>query len=171
MTDLLWWVFASVAIGGALGTVTRRNPIASLMFLVLTFFALAGIYVLLNAHFIAAAQVIVYAGAILVLFLFVIMLLNLGHDYRSDLRSGGWIVLSFVTAGLIGWTVFRGVQDPAAIAQGAGPQGIEASLAQLNAVGAIAQPLFREFLIAFELTSILLLVAIVGAVLLAKRRV
>jgi NADH-quinone oxidoreductase subunit J len=171
MSDLLWWVFASVAIGGALGTVTRRNPIASLMFLVLTFFALAGIYVLLNAHFIAAAQVIVYTGAILVLFLFVIMLLNLGHDYRSDVRSGGWILVSFVAAGLIGAAVSRAVSDPAAIAAGTGQQDIEASLAQLNAVGAIGQPLFREFVIAFELTSILLLVAIVGAVLLAKRRV
>jgi NADH-quinone oxidoreductase subunit J len=171
MIDLLWWVFASVAIGGALGTVTRRNPIASLMFLVLTFFALAGIYVLLNAHFIAAAQVIVYAGAILVLFLFVIMLLNLGHDYRSDLRSGGWIVLGFIGAGILGWAVFRGVADPAAVVQRGGQEAIDASLEQLNAVGAIGEPLFREFLIAFELTSILLLVAIVGAVLLAKRRV
>jgi NADH-quinone oxidoreductase subunit J len=171
MIDLLWWVFASVAIGGALGTVTRRNPIASLMFLVLTFFALAGIYVLLNAHFIAAAQIIVYAGAILVLFLFVIMLLNLGHDYRSDLRSGGWIVLGFIGAGILGWAVFRGVADPAAVVQRGGQEAIDASLEQLNAVGAIGEPLFREFLIAFELTSILLLVAIVGAVLLAKRRV
>jgi NADH-quinone oxidoreductase subunit J len=171
MIDLLWWVFASVAIGGALGTVTRRNPIASLMFLVLTFFALAGIYVLLNAHFIAAAQVIVYAGAILVLFLFVIMLLNLGHDYRSDLRSGGWIVLGFIGAGILGWAVFRGVADPAAVVQRGGQEAIDASLEQLNAVGAIGEPLFREFLIAFELTSILLLVAIVGAVVLAKRRV
>ena len=171
MTDLLWWVFASVAIGGALGTVTRKNPIASLMFLVLTFFSLAGIYVLLNAHFIAAAQVIVYTGAILVLFLFVIMLLNLGHDYRSDLRSGGWIVLSFVAAGLIAGSVSSGIGDPAAIVQRNGQQAIEASLAELNAVGAIGEPLFREFVIAFELTSILLLVAIVGAVLLAKRRV
>ena len=171
MTDLLWWVFASVAIGGALGTVTRKNPIASLMFLVLTFFSLAGIYVLLNAHFIAAAQVIVYTGAILVLFLFVIMLLNLGHDYRSDLRSGGWIVLSFIAAGLIGGSVSSGIGDPAAIVQRNGQQAIDASLAELNAVGAIGEPLFREFVIAFELTSILLLVAIVGAVLLAKRRV
>jgi len=171
MVDLLWWVFASIAIGGAIGTVTRKNPIASLMFLVLAFFALAGIYVLLGAHFIAAVQVIVYAGAILVLFLFVIMLLNLGHDYRSDLRGGAWIVAGFVSAGVIGWAVFRSVTEPDAFVDRGGQQAIEASVRELNAVGAIAQPLFREFVVAFELTSILLLVAIVGAVILAKRRV
>jgi NADH-quinone oxidoreductase subunit J len=171
MADLLWWVFASVAIGGAIGTVTRQNPIASLMFLVLSFFALAGIYVLLGAHFIAAAQVIVYAGAILVLFLFVIMLLNLGHDYRSDLRGGAWIVAGFATAGLIGWSVFRGVTEPGAIVERGGQASIDASMRELNAIGVIAEPLFREFVVAFELTSILLLVAIVGAVLLAKRKV
>jgi NADH:ubiquinone oxidoreductase subunit 6 (subunit J) len=92
LTQLLWWVFASIAVGGGLGMVTRKNPVASLLFLVLTFFSLAAIYVLLGAHFIAAIQIIVYAGAIMVLFLFVIMLLNLGHDYQADLRGGLWIV-------------------------------------------------------------------------------
>jgi NADH-quinone oxidoreductase subunit J len=171
MSNLLWWVFASVAIGGALGTVTRRNPIASLMFLVVSFFALAGIYVLLGAHFIAATQIIVYAGAILVMFLFVIMLLNLGHDYRSDLRGGAWIVAGFVVAGVIGWAVYRGVTTPQAVVQRGGEEAIAASVRELNAIGAIAQPLFRDFVVAFELTSILLLVAIVGAVVLAKRKV
>ena len=171
MSDLLWWVFASIAVGGAMGTITRKNPVASLMFLVLSFFSLAAIYVLLGAHFIAAAQVIVYAGAILVLFLFVIMLLNLGHDYRSDMRGGGWIVAGFAGAGVIGWAVARSVTEPGAIQDRGGQAAIEASMQDLNAVGAIAQPLFRDFVVAFELTSILLLVAIVGAVLLAKRRV
>jgi len=171
MSELIWWVFASIAVGGALGTITRRSPVASLMFLVMSFFALAGIYVLLGAHFIAVAQVIVYAGAILVLFLFVIMLLNLGHNYQSDLREGGWIVAGFVAAGLIGWAVAQAVTRPAAVVQAGGQEAITASIRELNAVGAVAQPLFRDFVVAFELTSILLLVAIVGAVILAKRRV
>jgi NADH-quinone oxidoreductase subunit J len=171
MTDLLWWVFASLAIGGGIGTVTRRNPVASLLFLVLSFFSLAAIYVLLGAHFIAATQVIVYAGAILVLFLFVIMLLNLGHDYRSDLRGGLWVVAGFLTAGVVGWALARTFAGGVAESATAGGEAIDASVRELNAVGAIAQPLFRDFLVAFELTSILLLVAIVGAVILAKRRV
>jgi len=170
MTNLLWWVFASMAIGGAIGTVTRRNPVASLLFLIVSFFALAGIYVLLGAHFIAAVQIIVYAGAILVLFLFVIMLLNLGHDYRTDIRAGSWIVLGSIMAGVIGWAVASAVTVPGAVVQQSGQQSIETSVRELNAVGAIAQPLFRDFVVAFELTSVLLLVAIVGAVVLAKRR-
>jgi len=171
MTDLLWWVFASLAIGGGIGTVTRRNPVASLLFLVMSFFSLAAIYVLLGAHFIAAVQVIVYAGAILVLFLFVIMLLNLGHDYHSDLRGGLWVVAGSLAAGTVGWALSTTLTGGTAGAVPGAGAAIDASVQELNAVGAIAQPLFREFIVAFELTSILLLVAIVGAVILAKRRV
>ena len=170
MTDLLWWVFASLAVGGGIGTVTRKNPVASLLFLVLSFFNLAAIYVLLGAHFIAAVQVIVYAGAILVLFLFVIMLLNLGHDYHADVRGGLWVVVGFLAAGLMGWAL-AGPLAGGPAADLSGGEAIDASVRELNAVGAIAQPLFRNFIVAFELTSILLLVAIVGAVILAKRRV
>jgi NADH-quinone oxidoreductase subunit J len=171
LAQLLWWVFASVAVGGGLGMVTRKSPVASLLFLVLTFFALAAIYVLLGAHFIAATQIIVYAGAIMVLFLFVIMLLNLGHDYRSDLRGGLWIVVGFVAAGVIGWLVWRSYGATGGVVQRDGAQAIAASVEQLNAVGALAQPLFRDYLVPFELVGILLLVAIIGAVLLAKRRI
>jgi NADH-quinone oxidoreductase subunit J len=171
LTQLLWWVFASVAVGGGLGMATRKNPVASLLFLVLTFFSLAAIYVLLGAHFIAAIQIIVYAGAILVLFLFVIMLLNLGHDYQADLRGGLWIVLGFVSAGSVGYFVWQGFGAPGAVMQRGGAQQIAASVEQLNAVGAVAYPLFRYHLVSFELLGILLLVAIIGSVLLAKRRI
>ncbi|HUF70454.1 MAG TPA: NADH-quinone oxidoreductase subunit J [Longimicrobiales bacterium] len=171
MSHLLWWVFASIAIGGAIGTVTRRSPIASLLFLVVSLFSVAAIYVILGAHFIAAVQVIVYAGAILVLFLFVIMLLNLGHDYRSDIRGGVWIVAGSAAAGVVGWAIARSVMVPGSTAQLGGRESIEAAVQEMNAVGAIADTLFRDFVVAFELTSLLLLVAIVGAVLLAKRRV
>jgi NADH-quinone oxidoreductase subunit J len=171
LTELLWWVFASMAIGGGLGMVTRRNPVAGLLFLVLTFFSLAVLYLLLGAHFIAAIQIIVYAGAIMVLFLFVIMLLNLGHDYRADLRGGGWIVAGFVAAGLIGFVLSRAFVGPQPFVVDAAAAQIEDSVRELNAVGAIAIPLFRDHVVAFELVGLLLLVAIVGAVLIAKRRV
>jgi NADH-quinone oxidoreductase subunit J len=170
MSELIWWVLASLAIGGGIGTITRTSPIASLLFLVVTFAALAGIYVLLGAHFIAAVQIIVYSGAILVLFLFVIMLLNLGTDYRSDLRGGAWIVAGFISAGLIGWALSEAVTSGGPVSPVAGG-AIDESVRELNAVGAIARPLFRDFIVAFELTSLLLLVAIVGAVILAKRKV
>ena len=171
MIELLWWIFAALAIGGAIGMIAGRNPVASLLFLVLTFFSLAAIYVLLGAHFIAAAQIIVYAGAIMVLFLFVIMLLNLGHDYQSDMRRGGWIVVGFVSAGIIGYVLSRNLTVPNLVVNNGNGAAIDASVHDLGAVGAIAQPLFRDFVVPFELTSILLLVAAIGAVLLAKRRV
>jgi len=171
LTNLLWWVFASVAVGGGLGMVTRKNPVASLLFLVLTFFALAAIYVLLGAHFIAAIQIIVYAGAIMVLFLFVIMLLNLGHDYQSDMRGGLWIVAGFTAAGVVGFLVWNSFGSAGGIVERGGAQQIAAAVEQSNVVGAIAMPLFDNYLVHFELVGVLLLVAIVGAVLLAKRRI
>jgi NADH-quinone oxidoreductase subunit J len=160
-----------MAVGGALGTITRKNPVASLLFLVLTFFSLAAIYILLGAHFIGAIQVIVYAGAIMVLFLFTIMLLNLGHDYKSDIRGGLWVIVAFIFAGAIGFSIWYATSDKSAIVQMGGAARIQSAVAQNNAIGAIAQPLFRDFAVPFELTSLLLLVSIIGAVLLAKRRV
>ncbi len=170
MTHVLWWIFAALAVGGGLGMVLGRSPVSSLLFLVLSFFGLAAIYVLLDAQFIAAAQVIVYAGAIMVLFLFVIMLLNLGHDYQPDFRGVVWAVLGFGAAGVIGWAVWAAFVDASPSGE-AGGLLVDAAVRQHGAVGAIAFPLFRDFLVPFELTSVLLLVAVVGAVLLAKRRV
>ncbi len=170
MTEILWWLFASIAVGGAFGMVTRRNPVASLLFLVLTLFSLAAIYVILGAQFIGAIQIVLYAGAIMVLFLFVIMLLNLGHDYQSDVRAGGWIVAGFASVGLMAWALARAIGfHPAFIDRGA--DLVDRPVLEHNAVGAIALPLYRGFTVPFEVTSILLLVAVVGAVLLAKRRV
>ena len=173
MTELLWWVFAALTLGGGVGMLLSRTPVASLLFLVLSFFSLAAIYVLLGAFFIAALQVIVYAGAIMVLFLFTIMLLNLGHDYRSDLRGAGWVIVGFTASGVAGWAVARtfGTSATAGVAQLGGAERIDAAVREFNVVGAIAEPMFRDFVVAFELTSLLLLVAIIGAVLLAKRKV
>ncbi len=171
MIELLWWVFAALAIGGGVGMLMSRTPIASLLFLVLAFFSLSAIYVLLGAFFIAALQVMVYAGAIMVLFLFTIMLLNLGHDYRNDLRGAGWIIVAFTAAGVGAWAVARSFGVAGAVVDLGGADRIDAATRELNAVGVIAAPLFRDFVVPFELTSILLLVAIIGAVLLAKRRV
>lgn len=170
MSELFWWLFASLAVGGGLGTVTRKNPVASLLFLVVTFFGIAALYVLLGAHFLGAVQIIVYAGAIMVLFLFVIMLLNLGHDYQSDLREGAWIVVGFVTTGLGGFALSRmilGERESVSLIDG----GLAEKAAESNAVAVIAEPMFQKYLLPFEITGLLLLVAIVGAVFLAKRRV
>ncbi len=174
MTDILFYVFSAVALGCAILMVTRKNPVASLLYMVATLASVAGIYVLFEAHFLAAIQIIVYAGAIMVLFLFVIMLLNLGHDYRDDLKRGAGAVFAFIVAGGTAGVLarqFRGTESSSVYEYFRGAEVIDALLAEKGAVGAIAQPLFTDYVVAFELTGILLLVAIVGALALAKRRV
>ncbi len=174
MADLLFYIFAAVALGGGLGVVLARNPVGSLLFMVATLFSLAGIFVLFEAHFLAAIQVMVYAGAIMVLFLFVIMLLNLGHDFRKDFTFGVGMVAAFAVAGLLAGLLARQFGDADAspfMAAFPGPEGMDALLAERGAVGAIAHPLFTDYVVAFELTGILLLVALVGAIAIAKRRV
>ena len=171
MTLILFYVFAAVAIGGGLGVVLARSPVGSLLFMVTTLASLAGTFVLLEAHFLAAIQVIVYAGAIMVLFLFVIMLLNLGHDYQKDLKGGVFAILSFAVVGLMAGLLARGIGGAEGLVEGPGGAAIDAALREHGVVGAIAQPLYTDYVVPFEITGILLLVAIVGAIVLAKRRV
>lgn len=172
MIDVLFYVFAAVAIGGAFGVVLAKSPVGSLLFMVTTLASLAGTFVLLEAHFLAAIQIIVYAGAIMVLFLFVIMLLNLGHDYQKDLKGGLFAVLSFMLVGVMAGFLARQF-GAAGLGDGpfAGGQAIDAAMAEHGVVGAIAQPLYTTYVVPFEITGVLLLVAIVGAIVLAKRTV
>ena len=171
MIAILFYVFATVAIGASIGVVLAKSPLMSLLFMVTTLGAIAGTYVLLGAHFLAAIQVIVYAGAIMVLFLFVIMLLNLGHDREGDLKGGFFAIVSFGVVGAIAGVMRQQLTGSEGLASGPGAEAIEAAVAQYGAVGAIAQPLYTTYVVPFEITGILLLVAIVGAVALAKRNV
>ena len=173
---IVFWALAGAALGGALGVVLGRSPVGSLLSMVTSLASVAGIYVLLEAHFLAAIQVMVYAGAIMVLFLFVIMLLNLGHDYRNDMK--GWVaslLLFGITGGLGGLLIWRisgstGAGELPMLAA-ENTAAMDAALAEQGAVGVIAEPLFTTFVVPFEITGILLLVAIVGALALAKRHV
>jgi len=170
-TLAVFWLFAGIAIVSALLCITRRSPVASALWLVLTMFALAGIFVLLDAQFIAALQVMVYAGAIMVLFLFVIMLLNLGRDQRTDMLgwTGGLVMLAMGTLLAVELLVLRRALP---IEELRLPTGAVADAARAEGVvQVISEPLFRSFLIPFEITSVLLLAAVVGAVVLAKRKV
>jgi NADH-quinone oxidoreductase subunit J len=168
-TELVFWFFAAAALGSAFLCITRRSPVASALWLVNTLFALAAIFVLLDAHFIAALQVLVYAGAVMVLFLFVIMLLNLRGQSTDMLGWAGRLVM--LAVGLLMavelWVLTRVVPDEELRLPS---QAMIELTEEQGAVGVIAEPLFRDFLIPFELTSVLLLAAIVGAVVLAKRR-
>lgn len=172
MESFFFLLFAVMAAGGAIMMIASRNPVSSLMYLVLAFFALSGIFVLLDAHFLAAVQVIVYAGAIMVLFLFVIMLLNLGHREEIDMRGHLARLVALVAGSAlfaaVAAFVFRG--DLATLAGEESRLAVEAMVRSRGAVGALAEPLFTGYIVPFELTALLLLVAIVGAVVLARRR-
>jgi NADH-quinone oxidoreductase subunit J len=170
MIEFLFFLFAAMAILSAIFMVTQVNPVASVLYLVVTFFSLSGLFVILDAHFIAAVQVIVYAGAIMVLFLFVIMLLNLGSTALSDLRRGfGRVLAGSVAVALV--AVFARLLMAGADVDGlGGPSALDPLLESSGAVAAVAEPLFTRYLVAFEVTSILLVVAIVGSVVLARRR-
>jgi NADH-quinone oxidoreductase subunit J len=166
-----FYLFGIIAIASALLFVTRKSPVAAALWLVTTMFSLAAMYVMLDAHFIGAIQVLVYAGAIMVVFLFVIMLLNLGRpEELADRRGLGWRVAAAGVGLVILAQIFTlsrpAVAERFRIAEGQAAQQV----ADRGAIAPIAEPLFNEYLLAFEVTSVLLLVAIVGAVVLGKPR-
>jgi NADH-quinone oxidoreductase subunit J len=166
-----FYLFGVIALASAITFVTRKSPVTAALWLVNTMFSLAALFVMLDAQFIGVMQVLVYAGAIMVVFLFVVMLLNLGHPSElADARGTGWKL----AAGLVGLGLLSEIM---VIIRTKLPQPLlvpadfnEQQLQKLNAVGMIAEPLFKDYLLAFELTSVLLLVAITGAVVLGRGR-
>jgi NADH-quinone oxidoreductase subunit J len=173
LTQVLFFIFAASAGGSALAMITRRNPVASAMWLIGTFFSLAAIYTLLGAFFIGIIQILVYAGAIMVLFLFVIMLLNLGNDLESDIRGTGWKIMAG-GAGLVLLALLARVftsDMPMPLGAQAGAQALANQQAQHGSVGVIGIPLYQDFIVPLQATAMLLLIAVVGAVVLAKRKV
>jgi NADH-quinone oxidoreductase subunit J len=164
MQEILFYIFAALTLlCGALVVANpfSRNPVTSAMFLVLTIASLAGLFVLLNAFFLAAVQVLVYAGAVMVLFLFVIMLLNLKEEERRKIKSFG-LIAGLVSVGAILVIVVKSLY---ATRPGA-------NLSTPTVVGdttTLGRLLFTQYLLPFEIVSILLLVAMVGVILLSKR--
>ena len=163
---VIFCILGALAIGSGVGVIATRNPIGAAMSLVLHFIALAGLYLSLNAMFMAAIQVLVYAGAIMVLVMFVIMLLNLGSEdkLREKLisRQGLGVAASLLLGAILIFVVTRttfGSPDSAGRALGDG------------SVQAIGKALFTTYVYPFEMVSLILLAAAVGAVVLAKRHV
>jgi NADH-quinone oxidoreductase subunit J len=161
-----FYLFGVIALASAITFVTRRSPVAAALWLVNTMFSLAALYVMLDAQFVGVMQVLVYAGAIMVVFLFVVMLLNLGHPSElADARGAGWKLAATLLSEIIVITKTK-LPQQLVVARDFNEQQLQ----KLNAVGMIAEPLFRDYLLAFELTSVLLLVAITGAVVLGRGR-
>lgn len=158
-----FYLFSLIAVVSALFFVTRRSPIPAALWLVNVMFALSGLYVMLDAPFVGVIQVLVYAGAIMVVFLFVVMLLNLSHHHITDPRSLG----ARLGAGLLGLGLLANLL---VVVRGNIPT-VALSADEGNVVTPVAASLFTDYIVAFELTSVILLVAVIGAVLLAKKRV
>ena len=165
-----FYLFGLIAIVSALLFVTRKSPVAAALWLVNTMFCLAALYVLLDAQFIGAIQVLVYAGAIMVVFLFVIMLLNLGQGVASDARGKGMsLVAALIGLALVAQLAATHRAEPVPAIAWA-PDSVAIVQQAEGAVPPVAEPLFNKYLLAFEVTSVLLLVAIVGAVVIGRRR-
>ena len=168
---LLFYTFAIVTVIGAMLVVSQKNPVYSVLSLILSFFGLAGLYVLLEAPFVAVVQIIIYAGAIMVLFLFTVMLLNVPREDAAEwdrahplyrpmaVRLGG--TLAVLLALELGWALSR-------------TSGLAATVGEdrpaVSSVAELGKVLFTDYMFAFEVTSILIIASMVGAVVLARKR-
>jgi NADH-quinone oxidoreductase subunit J len=170
MTDaLFFYLFAALVLGGAIFTITRRSAVHSAISLIVSLIGVAGLYLLQQAEFLFAVQIVLYVGGIMVLFLFVIMLVNLDQAAKQRQFNGQWIVALLCVAAVgaeFGYFVHKGssafqiAKEPMALAVAA-----EGNTEQ------IANALFSQYLLPFEIASLLLLVAVVGSVVMAKKRI
>src|SRR3954452_1009833 len=155
ITEILFWILSALTVCSALMVVTSKNPVYSVLWLIITFFAISGHYILLNAQFLAIVNIIVYAGAIMVLFLFVIMLMNLNRD--TEPQKNRWLKLAGAVAGgsllLVLVAALRHTERNM-IQFGTGDIGLIQNLGKV---------LFKEYVVPFEISSILFLSAMVGA--------
>jgi len=160
--SFFFYIFSLVSVICAIAMVTGRNPVASAMYLVLCLCAIAGIYITLDAHFIGVVQILVYAGAIMVLILFVIMLLNLGRQEEGVARNALTKSIGALLTGVL-------VVIALGLYHRVGPVEVTAPVASFGAARGVGTLLFTKYLLPFEIASVLLVAAIVGAVMLAKR--
>jgi NADH-quinone oxidoreductase subunit J len=162
MEMVIFFVLAVVAVAAGVGVILQRNAVRSALFLLVNFCCLAGLYLLLNAQFVALVQIIIYAGAIVVLFLFVVMLLGMENaEEAPDPRPYQWVagvMLGVLLMAGIAWGIIVSVRDSVQ------------PLTRTDNVREIGAAMLTDFAVPFELASIVLLVAIIGAVVLAKQR-
>ena len=171
LESLLFIIMSMITIACAIGVVFQKNPIYSAVFLIQTMVSLAVLYVLLHAQFVAAVQVMVYAGAIMVIFVFVIMLLNLNKDSleggrnKMPMQKPAAIVLGLILVVMIGVIMAR------TIYQGAQGEYTPEVMDQIGNTQLVGKMLFTKYVLPFEIASILLFAAIVGAIILAKKQI
>jgi NADH-quinone oxidoreductase subunit J len=166
--SVLFYIFAVLVLGGALFTITRRNAVHSALALIVSLLGVAGLYLLQQAEFLFAVQIVLYVGGIMVLFLFVIMLVNLDEAAKERQFNKQWLVALIAVAAVgaqLAWFLYKG-KDAFRFADAA-----SAIPEVLGNTEMVADSLFRDYLLPFEIASILLLVAVVGSVVMAKKRI
>ena len=163
ITTLLFYFLSALAIGSAVMMLLSKNPVHSVLWLVVVFFAISGHYILLNAQFLAIVNIIVYAGAIMVLFLFVIMLMNLGR--LAEPQKNRWLRIAGVVAGgsllLVFVAALKNIEIKKQIA--------ETNTGDIGLIENLGKALFNQYVVPFEISSILFLSAMVGAVVIGKK--
>jgi len=161
ITQILFWLLTAIALSSALLVITSKNPVYSVLWLIVTFFTISGHYLLLNAQFLAIVNIIVYAGAIMVLFLFVIMLMNLSK--ATEPQKNRWLKLAGAVAGgsllLVLVAALRTTET----------QMTEMGTGNIGLIQNLGQVLFTQYVVPFEIASILFLSAMIGAVVIGKR--
>ena len=161
ITEILFWILAIVTLFSALMVITSKNPVYSVLWLIITFFTISGHYILLNAQFLAVVNIIVYAGAIMVLFLFVLMLMNLNKD--NEPQKSKWLKLAGALAGgsllLVLVAALRGTEQ----------QMVQLGTGNIGLIQNLGKVLFTDYVVPFEISSILFLSAMVGAVVIGKK--
>lgn len=160
ITETIFWALSSAAILAALMVIFSKNPVHSVLWLIVVFFAISGHYVLLNAQFLAIVNMIVYAGAIMVLFLFVIMLMNMNADQEPN-KSKWMKMAGVVSGGSLMLILVASLKNSTAIAGGQ-----DAGIGLIQQLG---RTLFSEYVVPFEISSVLFLSAMVGAIILGKK--
>jgi NADH-quinone oxidoreductase subunit J len=159
--DILFWVLSAMAVGSALGVILSRNPVNSVLCLILTFFAISGHYILMNAQFLAIVNIIVYAGAIMVLFLFVIMLMNLNADVEP--QKGQLVQLAgVISGGVLFLVVLAGIKTVHA-------QAMDKTATDIGLINNLGLVLFKKYVLPFEISSVLFLSAMIGAIVIGKK--
>jgi NADH-quinone oxidoreductase subunit J len=163
ISEILFYSLSAIAIGSAILVVLSKNPVHSVLWLIVTFFAISGHYILMNAQFLGIVNLIVYAGAIMVLFLFVIMLMNLNAD--SEPQKNKWLRLAGIVAGGCLLLVMIAALKKAEV------KGMSAQFntGDIGLIGNLGKVLFTEYVVPFEISSILFLSAMVGAVVIGKK--
>jgi NADH-quinone oxidoreductase subunit J len=159
--ELLFWILSVVALSCALGVVLSRNPVNSVLFLILTFFSISGHYILMNAQFLAVVNIIVYAGAIMVLFLFVIMLMNLNADVEPQ-KSKLVQLAGAVSGGALLLVLLAALRESQLTP-------LEQSSTDIGLISNLGKVLFTEYVLPFEISSILFLSAMIGAIIIGKK--